>query len=624
MSPFSRRWNADKVAGATSGQHRYRHTMAYSRDDIDLVRHRTDLVELAKEVTKVRRSGRSTMAVCPFHSEKTPSLSIDGARGLYHCFGCGKSGDIYKWVQETQGLDFAGAVEFLARRAGVTLTIDPEAAKRRSQRESLVEATAHAVAFYTERLRSASDAGNARSYLRSRGFDGEVVDTFSLGYSPDQWQALTDHLRDLGIRDDVMVSAGLARQGKKGLYDRFMGRLMFPIFDIRGDAVGFGARILEGEGAKYLNSSESPIYHKSRLLYGLNWAKSDIVRADTSVVVEGYTDVIAMHNAGMPIAVASCGTALGADHLDLLRRFSERVVFAFDADEAGAGAALRGFEQSVPGDLDLRVAVLPEGKDPADVVADDGISVIEKAVKDSITVLQFKIDAEIGKYDLSLPEMGAKAVKDAAAAIAAHPDPVTQREYAVSVARRTGVELEYVESAIRSARASSRRTARSEPATPEPPDTEHDQPEDPPYRSPMYRTEIELIRVLLANDLSLVDVEIEPTLFASDETRSMFARITVISEGVPPGDALDLGAALGADESPEARRLTEVALVDRPLPSAEDLVNRLEVGRIDARIATVNRELRQVDEKADPQTYSELWRELISLQQKKRDRRDER
>ena len=596
--------------------------MSYSRDDIDLIRHKTDLVELATEVTKVRRSGRSTMAVCPFHSEKTPSLSIDGARGLYHCFGCGKSGDVYRWVQETQGLDFSGAVEFLARRAGVTLTVDPEAARRRSQRESLVEATAAAVAFYTERLKSAPDAGNARSYLRSRGFDGEVVDTFLLGYSPDEWQALTEHLRGLGIRDDVMVTAGLARHGKKGLYDRFMGRLMFPIFDIRGDAVGFGARILDGDGAKYLNSSESPIYHKSRLLYGLNWAKSGIVREDTSIVVEGYTDVIAMHDAGMPIAVASCGTAIGRDHLDLLRRFSERVVFAFDADEAGAGAALRGFEQSVPGDLDLRVALLPEGKDPADVIAEGNVSALEDAVTNSITVLQFKIDAEIGNYDLSRPEMGARAVQAAASVIAAHPDPVTQREYGVIVARRTGVELAYVEKAVRSAQSSTKRKVRAEASASEPPAAENDPVEAPPYRSPMYRTELELLRVLLANDESLSGVEIDPALFASDETRSMYARMMVISEGVSVGIPLDLGAALGSDDSPEASTMGALALVDRPLPNAEDLVNRLEVGRIDIQIVSATRKLRKVDEKADPQTYSELWRELISLQQEKRDRRE--
>jgi DNA primase len=399
---------------------------------------------------------------------------------------------------------------------------------------------------------------------------------------------------------------------------------MFPIFDLRGDAVGFGARILEGEGAKYLNSSESPIYHKSRLLYGLNWAKSDIVRADTAVVVEGYTDVIAMHHAGMPIAVATCGTALGKDHLDLLRRFSERVVFAFDADEAGAGAALRGFEHSVPGDLDLRVAVLPEGKDPADIVADGDISVLEDAVEASTTVLQFKIEAEIGKYDLSRPEMGARAVQDAASVIAAHPDPVTRREYAVSVARRMGVDVGYVEQAIRAARSSARRSESVEQDPFEPSDVEGDDHVDPPYRSTMYRTELELIRVLLVNDVSLAGIEVDPELFASDETRSMLARVSVIAEGATPGDTLELGAALGDDDSPEARTMRELVLVDRPLPSAEDLVNRLEVGRIDGQIATLTKKLRQVDEQADPQTYSQLWRKLISLQQEKRDRREDR
>jgi DNA primase len=597
--------------------------MAYSRDDIDLVRQKTDLVALAKETTKVKGSGHRAMAVCPFHSEKTPSLSIDGARGLYHCFGCGKSGDVYRWVQETQGLDFSGSVEFLARRAGVTLTVDPQAARRRSQRESLVEATAAAVSFYTERLKSGPDAGNARSYLRSRGFDGEVVDTFSLGYSPEARTSLVEYLRDLGVRDDTMVKAGLA-WSSGGMSDRFRGRLMFPIFDIRGDAVGFGARILDGEGAKYLNSSESPIYHKSQLLYGLNWAKSDIVRADTAVVVEGYTDVIAMHRAGMPIAVATCGTALGSDHLDLLRRFSERVVFAFDADEAGAGAALRGFDQSIPGDLDLRVAILPEGKDPADLVQDGDLECLEDAVRESTTVLQFKIDAEIGKYDLSRPEMGARAVQDAARVIAAHPDPVTQREYAVGVARRTGVEVSYVENAVRSARSSARRTDKVAPISSEPPDVEPADSAEPPFRSPMYRTELELLRVLLANDENLNGVEIDPGLFASDETRSMFARVAVISEGIPRGVPLDLGAALGADESAEATMMSELALVDRPLPVPEDLVNRLEVGRIDTQISAVSRKLRQVDEGADPESYSELWHELILLQQRKRDRRDNR
>jgi DNA primase len=598
--------------------HRYRRLVAYARDDIDTVRDKTDLVELASEITKIKRSGRSTMAVCPFHSEKTPSLSIDGARGLYHCFGCGKSGDVYRWVQETQGLDFAGAVEFLARRAGVVLKVDPEAAKRRSNRERLVEATSAAVAFYTERLRTGADAGQARSYLRGRGYDADVVERFSLGYSPDAWDQLVNHLRDSGISDDTLTASGLASRSSKGsLIDRFRGRVMFPIFDVRGDAVGFGARVLEGDGPKYLNSSESPIYHKSRLLYGLNWAKSDIVRADTSVVVEGYTDVIAMHLAGMPIAVATCGTALGEDHLDLLRRFSERVVFAFDADEAGAGAAIRGFDRSVPGDLDLRVAVLPDGKDPADVVADGDMERLRGAITDSRPLLRFRIETELAQFDLSEPEARAKAVRSAAAIIALHPDPVTRHEYAVMVSRDTGVELRFVEAAMR-------RRGPAGITTEVPPDEAL--PGDPSISAPSatYRTETELVRVVLANDSKLEGLDIDEKLFADVRIREAFIRASALLAGLAPGEPPDLGTAIGSEDSQSADLLRTLAMDVRPLADPVDLVNILDVAAIDREIATVRQQLQQVDEATDEQGYSELWQRLIALEHAKRNRRRDR
>jgi DNA primase len=588
--------------------------VAYSRDDIDLVREKTDLVELASEVTKVKRSGRSTMAVCPFHSEKTPSLSIDGARGLYHCFGCGKSGDVFRWVQETQSVDFAGALELLARRAGVTLTIDPEAAKRRSQRERLVEATSLAVSFYTSRLKSASDAGSARSYLRSRGYDSDVVDQFSLGYSPQGWEELVRHLRDRGIGDDTMQKAGLAsgtRQG--GVVDRFRGRVMFPIYDLRGDAVGFGARILDGDGPKYLNTPETTIYHKSGLLYGLNWAKSDIVRRDTSVVVEGYTDVIAMHRADMPIAVATCGTALGEDHLDLLRRFSERVVLAFDADDAGAGAALRGFERSVPGDLDLRVAELPEGKDPADVVADGGIEALQVAVAESLPLLQVRISAELAKFDLDEPEARVKAVKAAAAAIALHPDAITRHEYANGVSRMTGVDTKFVEDAVRDVRrrsSSGRPNARS--------DSELDVPVQ---HTATYKTELELLRTMLANDDRLAGVEIRASLFSDPETSEAFPTVESLLKGLEPGATPDLGAAIGSDDSPHAELLRRLALDVRPVSDPAELVDKLDVFRIDGEISSITRTLQTVDRDSDEQGYSELLNRLVALEQEKRTKR---
>jgi DNA primase len=467
--------------------------VAYPREEIDRVRERTDLAELAAEITKVKRSGRSVMAVCPFHQEKTPSLSIDGARGLYHCFGCGKSGDVFRWVQETNGLDFRESVEFLARRAGVTLTEKPGAEKRRGRREELVRATEAAVEFYHERLKTGDDAGDARSYIRGRGYDGEIVGKFLIGYSPDSWDTLTRHLKARKFSEDVLVGAGLASKAKTGrLVDRFRGRVMFPIHDLRGDPVGFGARLLLGDGPKYLNSPETQIYHKSRLLYGLNWAKSDIVRSGQAVVVEGYTDVIGFAIADMPVAVATCGTALGEEHLDLLRRFTERVVLAFDADEAGAGAALRGFEKSVPGDLDLRVAALPVGRDPADLVFDGEIEALRKATSESIPLLQFRIEQELGRFDLTEAEARGRGVGAAAELIARHPAPVVRHEYAVLLSRRTGVDLPVVEQAV--ARAARRAAGR--------PDEERRAPHTKPLTGEE-KVERELLRLVLANDPEL-------------------------------------------------------------------------------------------------------------------------
>lgn len=584
--------------------------MAYARDDIDLVRDKTDLVELASEITKVKKSGRSTMAVCPFHSEKTPSLSIDSARGLYHCFGCGKSGDIYRWVQETQAVDFTEAVEFLARRAGVTLKVDPEAAKRRSHRERLVEATQHAVDFYVDRLRTGADAGNARSYLRGRGYDAAVVEQFSLGYSPDEWDGLVNYLRDKGVRDDTMRKAGLASTSSRGsMIDRFRGRIMFPVYDLRGDPVGFGARILDGDGPKYLNSSESPIYHKSRLLYGLNWAKSDIVRRDTSVVVEGYTDVIGMHLGGMPIAVATCGTALVEGHLDLLRRFSERVVLAFDADEAGAGAALRGFERSVPGDLDLRVATLPEGKDPAEVVATGGGEAMQSAIDQSVPLLQFRIDAELAQYNLSEPEARTRAVRAVAEVIALHPDPVARHEYAMLVSRRTGVESRLIEQAIRgTSRKQSAPDDRNRPPDPEP----EPLPEAP--KGPTHGTEWELVRTMLANDERLVAAEVDDTLFVHSDTSTGYARVLALIENLAPGVPPKLGEAIGTDDDPVSERLRKLAMDPKPVLDPVELVAHLKAARIDAEIAETQTLLQQTDQSTDEQGYSELLTRLVALQ----------
>ncbi len=585
---------------------RYTPAVAYPREEIDRVRERTDLVELASEVTKVKRSGRSVMAVCPFHQEKTPSLSIDPARGLYHCFGCGKSGDVFRWVQESQGLDFREAVELLARRAGIVLTEEPGSKERRGQREELIRAVEAAVGFYHERLKSGGDAGSARSYLRGRGYDGEVVDQFKLGYSPASWDELTRRLGKAGFTSRTLIAAGLSTRSSQGrLIDRFRGRIMFPIYDLRGDAVGFGARQLDGDPPKYLNSPETPIYHKSRLLYGLNWAKSEIVRRGEAVVVEGYTDVIAVHLAGMPVAVATCGTALGEEHLDLLRRFTERVVLAFDADEAGAGAALRGFEHSVPGDLDLRVAALPEGRDPADVVRAGDVAALQTAIAESVPLLKFRLDQELGRFALDEVEARGRAVRAAAAVVARHPDPLVRHEYAVMLSRRTGVELAHVEQAVAAA---VRAGAESEPRR---------RPPVARRLSGQEKAERDLLRWLLANDPGVRSLDLVPDLFTDSEFREAFELIAPAVAELEPGVPPDLGSLLGSDDSPAAALLAELALTDMSdLAPAKELVGRIEVGAIERRIETLRREMEGLG--PEGQESSDRLSQLVALQEQRR------
>ena len=580
--------------------------VAFQREDIERVRAATNLVELVGEVTKVKKSGRNVMAVCPFHQEKTPSMSVDAARGLYHCFGCGESGDLFRFVEQTQGLTFSEALELLARRSGIQLRIDPEAQKRRGEREALIEAVGAAIEFYHERLRKADDAGTARSYLRGRGYETDVVERFQLGYSPAGFTALYDCLRnDRNVSDKIMEKAGLASRNQRGrMYDRFRGRVMFPIFDLRGDPVGFGARLLEGEGPKYLNSPETPIYRKSNLLYGLNWAKSEMVRQGVAVVVEGYTDVIAVHQAGVP-AVATCGTAFGESHLDLLRRFTERVVLAFDADEAGTGAALRGFEHSVPGDLDLRVAPLPAGRDPGDLAESGEIELLRAAVspESSVPLLQFRLEGELGRHRLDEPEARGRAIRAAAAIIARHPDAVTRHEYAVFLSRKTGVDLPVIEQAVNTA-------ARSAPSqTPG--------VSGPAYKPPESgrgRAEQEYLRLMLANHPTLQGAELEAAAFVNPRHRAAFELLSPVLADLEPDSVPELGSLIGDDSNEVASLLRHLALVDRPLTPGADLARRITIWQLEDQIKALQAELRSVPAGED---RSQVTTELLGLLERK-------
>ncbi|MBO0893834.1 MAG: DNA primase, partial [Acidimicrobiales bacterium] len=427
--------------------------MAIPDEDVAAVRAQTDIVALIGEHLSLRRQGRRFVGLCPFHTEKTPSFSVNPEQGLYYCFGCQASGDAISFLRVVEHLDFVEAVERLAARAGVTLHQQPGGGRvASSQRERLLAAMEAAVAFYHERLLHHRDAGPARVYLRSRGYDERTVRMFRLGWAPDEWDAL---VRALPFPADIVRDAGLSFVNRTGRrQDVFRARVIFPIFDPGGRAVALGGRVLpEGSAGappaaasgspsdgsaqvpKYRNSAETPVYSKRRTLYGLNWAKADVIEKGEVVVCEGYTDVIAFHQAGVPRAVATCGTALAEDHVRVLRNFARRVVLAYDADAAGQAAAERFYEWERRFELDIAVADLPSGTDPADLGARDPAA-LRAAVETARPYLDFQVERVLASADLRTAEGRAKAAEAALEAVAEHPRALVRDQYVMSIADR--------------------------------------------------------------------------------------------------------------------------------------------------------------------------------------------
>ncbi len=419
--------------------------MGIVADDIARVRAATDIVAIIGEHTEIKRTGRQWMARCPLHGERTPSMSVAPEKGVYYCFGCQRSGDVITFVQEIEGLDFAGAVEMLAGRAGIRLTYtsrDESAA--RSRRQRLLESVTKARDFYHQQLLDGSDAGPARNYLRSRGYDGELVRCWKLGWAPDDWDRLSRHL---GLSDEDLQDSGLGFVNRGGRQqDFFRGRILFPISDERGDVVGFGGRVMPGaDGPKYMNTStDAKTYDKSRVLYGLHEHRKQIVKAGQAVVCEGYTDVIGCAEAGIELAVATCGTALTEEHVRLLKRFSAaKLVLAFDADAAGAAAATRVYAWERQFELEVLVADLPDGRDPGDLGRSDPDE-LRRAVDDAVPLLQFRVDRALSGADLSTIESRARSAERAVTVANEHPEPMVRDPHVVRIADRCHVDPDHL------------------------------------------------------------------------------------------------------------------------------------------------------------------------------------
>ena len=412
------------------------------------MREANDLVDVFAERMPLKQRGRDFWCCCPFHQEKTPSCKIDPNTQLWHCFGCGEGGDLFSFIMKMDGLDFPDAVRWLAERAHIEIEEQGGRGLPRGQKARLQEICKETAAFYHLQLMRSRDEGaaSAREYLASRGLGGEIPRTWMLGYAPGHGR-LVSHLREKGFHDNEMAQANVAAatRGGGGVRDRFYGRVMFPIFDVRGACIAFGGRVIASGEPKYLNSQETPIFHKSEVLYGLDQAKGAITATGTAIVVEGYTDVIALHAAGVENAVATLGTALTRQHIREISRFaSKRIVYLFDGDAAGQRAADRALQfidysmtpESGKMRVELLAVVLPDNLDPADFVAQRGADQLREQVAAARPLLQFGIDRRLSTHGLDTPEGRSAAFVDALAVLAPIKDSLIAKEYAVQIAGR--------------------------------------------------------------------------------------------------------------------------------------------------------------------------------------------
>ena len=428
-------------------------------DDVAQVKERSSIEDVVREHVTLRSGGPGSLkGLCPFHDEKSPSFNIRPAVGAWHCFGCGEGGDVISFVQKVEHLTFAEAVERLAAKLGMELRYEeggpPRGAEGLGKRSRLIEAHRVAGEFYCAALVNLPEARAGRDFLRERGFDRMAADKFGVGFSPRGGEELTKHLRAKGFSDDEIVAGGLAGRGR-GLYDRFRGRLMWPIRDITGDVVGFGSRRLFDDDrieAKYLNSSETAIYKKSSVLYGLDVAKKLIAKDRQAVVVEGYTDVMACHLAGVETAVATCGTAFGVEHIKVLRRIMRdesdlapaKVIFTFDGDAAGQKAAMRAFGEDQRWASQSFVAVEASGKDPCELRQAGGDAAVRALVEDAVPMFEFAVRTTIARFDLTTAEGRVRALEAVAPIVAGIRDRSLRPEYTRTVAGWLGVEVEQV------------------------------------------------------------------------------------------------------------------------------------------------------------------------------------
>lgn len=424
--------------------------MPFSEDFIQEVSERNPIEDVVGEyVPLTKRTGQNLFGLCPFHSEKTPSFSVSPSKNIYHCFGCGKGGSVFNFIMDIEHLSFPEAVEFLARRAGMTI---PEESHSRDtgRRERLLKLNREAARFFYEQL-STPEGERAIEYMRKRQISRRVATNFGLGYAPDSWESLTHEMKSRGYSERDLLDAGLAKNGRRGgVYDTFRGRLMFPVIDVRGNVVAFSGRVLGDGEPKYLNSPDTPVFSKSNNLFGLNLAKKS--KAGYIILVEGNVDVVSLHQAGFDSAVASLGTSLTNEQAGLIGRFVKQVVICYDADSAGKKAAQRAIPMLERVGLGVRVVTVPGSKDPDEFIKAKGAEAFRNLIEDSEGGMEYRLQRAAEGYDLETDDGKVNYLREAAGIIATLPDSVSREVYAMRVASQCSVLVDAVRDSVKQAR----------------------------------------------------------------------------------------------------------------------------------------------------------------------------
>lgn len=598
------------------------------QSDIEELKSRADLVEIISGYVSLKpASAGSFKGLCPFHSEKSPSFNVRNSPAFYHCFGCGAGGDVFKFLQEIESLSFTDAVIRLADKLGYTLTYE-EGGSDQSARSRLLAANQAAAAFYEGQLHS-EEGKFARDFLVSRGFAPETWTSFGIGYAPKGWQNLINHLAGLGFSIEEQVTAGLAMQSDKGGYDRFRGRVLWPIRDANSQVLGFGARKLfeDDQGPKYLNTPETPVYHKGSVLYGLDAARKQIVKQKQIVVVEGYTDVMACHLAGETTAVATCGTAFGEEHIKLINRLfgqatdePAHVIFTFDPDAAGEKAALKVYSDTAKFNALTFVAVGPEGLDPSDLRQQRGDSAISLMLDSKKPLFEFVIRHRISKFSLADVDSRIAAARAAAAVVAELVDPALRSGYTRLLAEWVSLDIAEVSAIV----AAQGKTARSESVAPL-----RASPAAAPSTtptSPQGRLERQILEVLVQRPQSFTEHQLRRICaagFTTAENQQVLNAANAISGALSAADFANQLALSVSDDL--VGLIRELALSPLPVRNETELAKYAAGIVRGALMQALAREkndllaaLKRIDGTTFPDQVSQIQQQLVELENERR------